>query len=413
MATKDWRDYARAYFKRFASAEPILPDPVPKPCQITVVIPCHNEPDLIGTLDSLVQNKGIQAEVIVVINHSEQATKAVLEQNQKTIREFEDWNARQSRKNLQFHLIKALALPAKHAGVGLARKIGMDEALRRFQESGLDGTIVCLDADCRVSSNYLEAINTQFVQGGAGLGEMHYEHPYESEADDDLKTGIINYELFLRYYVEGLRQAGFPNAIQTVGSCMLVKASVYAKHGGMNKRKAGEDFYFLHKIIPHESFTVVNQATVYPSCRTSDRVPFGTGKAQQDWLNQEVNDYMTYDPVIFEELKGLLEQVSGFFSADPKSVSDGLSAANQKFLIDHKCLEKIELIRKNTKDSTQFEKQFYIWFDGFMCMKYVHFLRDQFFPNVPIKLAATRLIGLADQEPEALLKQYRLIDLQH
>ena len=191
---------------------------------------------------------------------------------------------------------------------------------------------------------------------------------------------------------------------------MLVKAATYAKHGGMNKRKAGEDFYFLHKIIPHEEFVNVSEATVYPSCRTSDRVPFGTGKAQQDWLNADSDSYLTYQPAIFKELKSLLSRVNDFFTGDPVDVSYGLSAANQQFIDAHRSLEKIQLIRANTKDQTQFSKQFYVWFDGFMCMKYVHYLRDQLYPNIPIKTAANQLIGTKDLSTEELLKCYRLSD---
>ncbi|MEZ4848576.1 MAG: hypothetical protein R3B93_08140 [Bacteroidia bacterium] len=51
--------------------------------------------------------------------------------NEKTIREFKAWK----NENLVNFLITFLHfpdLPAKHAGVGLARKIGMDEAVDRL-----------------------------------------------------------------------------------------------------------------------------------------------------------------------------------------------------------------------------------------------------------------------------------------
>ena len=246
--------YIENYFKRFANSKPLIESGMDSTCQMILVIPCHNEPDLIGTLESLIdcQTPSFQVEVIVVVNQKVGSQASIFgKQNSKTIEAFKVWNEKLQNKALKFHLIEALDMPAKHAGVGLARKIGMDEALRRFQSIERDGTIVCLDADCHVSKNYLTAIAKEFSDSSAGLGEVHFEHQFELETDPNLKAGIINYELFLHYYVEGLKKAGFPYAIQTIGSCMLVKASTYAKHGGMNKRKAGEDFYFLHKIIPH------------------------------------------------------------------------------------------------------------------------------------------------------------------
>lgn len=398
------------YFKRFALRETLIPEAIDPSCEIIIVIPCHNEPDLIGTLKSLLKCRmpSTPVEVIVVVNQKAGSEQLLLgKQNAETIELFKVWNEQLKNEALQFHIIEALDMPAKHAGVGLARKIGMDEALRRFDSIGVNGTIVCLDADCRVSENYLIAIAKEFTQSSAGLGEVHFEHQFELEHDKNLRNGIINYELFLHYYVEGLKKAGFPNAIQTIGSCMLVKASTYAKHGGMNKRKAGEDFYFLHKIIPHEEFIEVASATVYPSCRTSDRVPFGTGKAQQDWLDQETQEYMTYDPRVFYELKSLLDVVKSFYTDDIKAVIQQLSEVPKDFIHQHSYVEKISLIKSNCKSLEQFKKQFFIWFDGFLCMKFVHFARDHYYPNRLIIDSVNTLLEFNEPDSETLLNIFR------
>lgn len=382
--------YIENYFTRFADRNELINISIDPNCKLTVVIPCHNEPDLLGTLNSLLECKHgtSPVEVIIVVNQkSGSEGQPYDQQNRKTISDFNQWKLVLKDSHMKFHLIEALDLPKKTAGVGLARKIGMDEALRRFISIDVNGTIACLDADCRVSKNYLVSIEEEFHQSDADLGEVHYEHLFQDEKDEALKKGIINYELFLRYYVEGLKFSGFPNAIQTIGSCMLVKASTYAKHGGMNKRKAGEDFYFLHKIIPHEVFQEVKTATVYPSCRVSDRVPFGTGKAQQDWLNQEEKEYLTYDPKIFNELKSFIDNTTKFYTEDLESVIKRLPTTPKSFLECHDFVHKIELIKSNCKTLLQFQNQFFIWFDGFLCMKFVHFVRDQYHPNIPIEKA--------------------------
>ncbi len=420
MLTAKTASFIDNYFKRFASPQPLMAQPLAPGCQIIIVIPCYNEPDLTGTLDSLnaCSLPDYPIEVIIVINQSEEEQSEVVSANTRTIAEFGHWhkecmNKRTSDKNhITFHCLKALELPKKQAGVGLARKTGMDEALRRFISAGTDGAIVCLDADCRVSNDYLLAIDAQFVQTKAGLGEMHFEHDYTGEADEALRKGIVNYELFLRYYVEGLRQSTFPNAIHTIGSCMLVKASTYAKHGGMNKRKAGEDFYFLHKIVPHEHFVTVTEGTVFPSCRTSDRVPFGTGKAQQDWLDQDSEQYLTYAPQVFSDLRNLIESAHQFYEMRFPEVTTLLKEPVSAFLTHYKFESKIALIKANCKDKSQFLKQFFIWFDGFLCMKFAHFLRDEFYPNISIEEAAAKLIKVDLKNSERLLESYRAIDRQ-
>ncbi len=398
------------YFKRFASRETILAEPLNANCEIIIVIPCHNEPNLIGTLESLIacQIPSTKVEVIIVVNQKAGIEKTTTgKQNAATILTFESWNKKHKCDHIAFHLIQALDMPHKQAGVGLARKIGMDEALRRFNSITLNGTLVCLDADCSVSQNYLTAIEKEFVRSSAGLGEVQFEHRYELEPDIDLRSGIINYELFLYYYVAGLKKAGFPYAIQTIGSCMLVKSSAYAKHGGMNKRKAGEDFYFLHKIMPHELFVEVEEAKVYPSCRTSDRVPFGTGKAQQDWLDQSSKDYMTYNPKVFDQLKLLIDSLDALYLRQIKDVVNQLPEIPKAFLLLNGFDTKISMIKSNCKDFTQFQKQFFIWFDGFICMKFVHFVRDNYFPNIPIAQAASVLTQLKSSNSEVHLKAFR------
>lgn len=398
------------YFKRFATREALITEAIDSSCEIIIVIPCHNEPDLIGTFKSLLKCKmpSTPVGVITVVNQKAESEESTLsKKNSETIEAFKQFNQELLHEKIKFHLIQALDMPAKHAGVGLARKIGMDEALRRFDSIGVNGTIVCLDADCRISDNYLVTIEKEFTQSSAGLGEVHFEHRFELEKDSNLKNGIINYELFLHYYVEGLKKAGFPYAIQTIGSCMLVKASTYAKHGGMNKRKAGEDFYFLHKIIPHEEFIEVTGATVYPSCRTSDRVPFGTGKAQQDWLDQDTPDYLTYDPRVFYELKSLLDVVKSFYTDDIKTITQQLPEVPKDFIRHHNYEEKISLIKSNCKSLEQFEKQFFIWFDGFLCMKFVHFVRDNYYPNRLINDSVNTLLELNETNSETLLNIFR------
>src|SRR5437764_5368000 len=124
------------YFERFGFAERQIHAPPSSDLGITVVIPCFNEPDLLTTLDSLwnCDPPKCAVEVIVVINSAVNSNEAFRAQNAKTFLEAVDWVRERSRPGFVVHLLHFPDLLPKHAGVGLTRKIGMDEALRRFSD---------------------------------------------------------------------------------------------------------------------------------------------------------------------------------------------------------------------------------------------------------------------------------------
>ena len=116
------------------------------------------------------------------VNSSEISDETILKQNQKTIEEFENWK-RLAGSKIKYYLIHSRSLPKKHAGVGLARKIVMDEAAWRFSEiNNVKGIIVCLDSDCTVDQNYLQAIETHFSTHEKATGcSIRFEHPLEGK----------------------------------------------------------------------------------------------------------------------------------------------------------------------------------------------------------------------------------------
>src|SRR5439155_23761617 len=95
---------------------------------------------------------------------------------------------------------------------------------------------------------------------------------------------------------------------------MAVGADSYRNQGGMNKRKAGEDFYFLHKVIPLGGFTDLTGTTVIPSARPSDRVPVGTGKAVRSFL--EGQEIKTYPLEAFLDLQCCFERVAEIYQRE-------------------------------------------------------------------------------------------------
>lgn len=357
---------------------------------LIVTIPCYNESGLLDTLNSLRQcelppQKSV--EVIVLINNAVDAELAIQQQNELTFQTAQDWSHENSTSNLRFHILYHKDLARKNAGVGLARKIAMDEAVRRFDAiEHPTGIIACLDADSLVEKTYFQAICDFFHHHpSCPTANIYYEHPLEGvEYEKRIYQAILDYELHLRYYVHALREARLQNATQTVGSAMAVRAVDYAKQGGMNRRKAGEDFYFLHKFTAHKHFGSITKTTVFPSPRISNRVPFGTGKAVNTIL--EGHPLTTYHPNTFDDLKIMLSDVEQLYTlSEINAWQKDLPKSVQYFLEQENFATKWKEFKANTSNTKTFQKRFFQWFDAFKAMKYVHFVRDRFYPNLPVE----------------------------
>lgn len=140
--------------------------------------------------------------------------------NQENYRKLFEWKTNNDRENLVLHPIYAHAVSAKHAGAGMARKIGMDEVIRRFNAMNRpEGVIISLDADCLVSPNYLSQIESAFSRDKSCFAAtLNFRHRIEEVADPKQKLGIRLYEDYLHYYKKALDFTGFPDSIYTIGS---------------------------------------------------------------------------------------------------------------------------------------------------------------------------------------------------
>jgi len=275
-----------------------------------------------------------------------------------------------------------LCLSQREGGVGLARKIGHDLLLPRLESSAGDPLLISLDADTTVSPGYAGAIVNHFrtaVAGGAVIPFVH--RPAEGEREN---AAIVRYELFLRCYVAGLAHAGSPYAFQTVGSAMACRASAYLKCGGMNRRRAGEDFYFLQSLAKSSGVSRVAGATVYPSPRRSGRVPFGTGRAVGALLNREPDAVLFHRPEAFMLLKGWLELAGEGcrqrFTDLPERAGQ-VSPLLQQFLAEQGFPAAWDGLLQHNRTAERLLAAFHRWFDAFRTMKLFHFLADGPYPR--------------------------------
>ena len=299
--------FALRYIERNITHETFIEEIPSSNLEMIVVIPVCNEPDLLCTLDSLAacHSPSCSVEVILVVNESEGCLNAVQEQNEKTMLDVKRWEQENNKGSFKLHFIRPKPFPRKHAGAGMARKTGMDEAVMRFHQlNNPDGILISLDADTLVDSNYFVEIERLFKSEKDLAGAtISFNHRVEELTDERHKSGMLLYEKYLHYYKRALAYTGFPYAIYTIGSAFVVKANAYVKQGGMSKRQAGEDFYFLHKLTQFGEVYELNTTCVYPSSRISNRVPFGTGPALQKWIDGDDSLLDTYRLTAFEDLR--------------------------------------------------------------------------------------------------------------
>jgi len=390
--------------------QPVIDAPPSKNLALAVVVPCLQEPDLLGLVEHL-QGRTLPdaaVEILIVVNHPADAPGSVREANAETLAQLRQWLA--ATPEFQIHAIKAFDMPVKDAGVGRARKIGMDEAARRFAAIGKpDGIIVSLDADCRVSENYLIGIISAFAKIPAmHAATLSYAHRLQDITDARHLKAITCYELFLRYIELGWRYAGLPYAFTSIGSCFAIRANAYARHHGMNQRKAGEDFYFLHKLARERPLGRIRDVYVYPSARMSSRTPFGTGQAINDFYRGGKQSWQVAAPDLFDELRCMQHELPALFETATDVWLRRLPERLARFLEESGIEKAARSMRSHAASPTTFCSRYFVWFDGLMAWRYAN--RDD--SAMPIEQAAAVLLEKAGLEPSGndamqLLEQFR------
>jgi len=266
----------------------------------------------------------------------------------------------------------------------MARKIGMDAALRVLENSVNEPRlIICLDADTIVRPDYLTSVRTAMSSRKAQTGIVFYEH--RMPADETGKRAICLYEIFLRYWVLGLKYARSPFAFHSIGSTIVATADAYLAVRGMNRREAGEDFYFLNKLAKIGPIRRIHETIVYPSARVSARVPFGTGAAVGKISGDESSGHDLYDPRVFFILKKWIDMMQQSFSLSETWILErarDIDPGLESFLTLRGFPSVWPKIRRNVKDQKTCERHFHGWFDGFETLKLVNFLTREFYPRV-------------------------------
>jgi glycosyltransferase involved in cell wall biosynthesis len=355
---------------------------------IVVVIPCYNEPDLLETLHSLraCNRPGANVLTVVVFNSGESTGESVVRQNRISYEETALFARRCNEPGFGFFPLLFDDLPRKHAGVGLARKIGMDLAVEHFLRNGKPrGVIVSLDADCTVSIDFLTTVWDAFARDKSLNVTIHDFH-HRVERDSPLPESVARqYEAYIRYFRAMLQSTGFPCYYHTIGSAFAVSADAYVRVGGMGRQQGGEDFYFLQKVFALGNIRELKEAVVFPMARLSGRVPFGTGPSLQRIMDEPDGNARAYSETSFRVLKELFDMKDAFRGKDMQSVATMLTALHpslQQFLKEIDFPALIRDCNDNSASPSTFRKRFFHHFNAFRIIKYLNRVHPDPFPYV-------------------------------
>jgi glycosyltransferase involved in cell wall biosynthesis len=388
-----------------------------------VVIPAYAEREMLfSTLASIAQNPPSSLEysfILCVINNKDDSPPAVIKNNLETIKYLQALVKKKPLRKLNtdqklYSLLLTLSdvklklgyidassrgyeVPQNAGGVGMARKIGMDTALRLLEKSSAPHKLILsLDADTLVQNNYLSAIKNYFTQK-VKTAIVAYEHQMPLNYEE--QAAICCYEIFLRYWVLGLKYAKSLWAFHSIGSTIVTSTEAYLEVRGMNKREAGEDFYFLSKLAKMSKIGYIKETCVYPSARPSARVPFGTGKRIQRFLSgDQKKEYLLYDPQIFVILADWLQLMKNQSICGVDEIiikTEIIHPMLKYFLRDCDFAAFWSKICHHTKDKKTLTLQFNDWFDGFKTLKFINYFTKEVYPLINMFEALERILFLS------------------
>lgn len=383
--------FAAHYFVRYKSLSPFFEDIPDEQVGMIVIIPCIYDAFVFNTLASLECTNTVypKIEVIVHVNSGEQTPAKIVEENRAIFYALKQKAEAGFYKKFKLLPILTEKTIRKKAGVGFARKVAMDEAVRRFDAIDKpDGLIVSLDADSLVGVNYFQEIVRVTSDRTYRCFTFQFQHHYDTAAyPANVIDACKKYEIYLRYYRLALKTFDFPFAIHTIGSCFAIRAESYTKLGGMTPRQGGEDFYFLQKAVKMNPVHEVRSPIVFPSPRISNRVPFGTGPSVRNIVENGKYDVYNF------ELFGLLKD---FYRLFPAIGNENKIENIPPVILDYIGLHKFESIvtecRRYSATSSAFVKRMFDNFDAFFIVKFLNtFNQSEVYPPIDV-LAAGKII---------------------
>jgi hypothetical protein len=187
----------------------------------------------------------------------------------------------------------------------------------------------------------------------------------------------------------------------------------------MNRRIAGEDFYFVHKLVSAGGYFNLKYHSYLIHLHVLQQgVPFGTGPTIARLTENGKGEFLTYNPHAFYELRllfSMTDQLYDFGSQVNSYLYSKLPQSLRIFIDINEWCHTLCEIKSNTASLKSFRKRFFNWFNMFRIVKYMNLVHRDHMKKVPITQAASELIcelgyDYTSDEPALLLNNYRLLE---
>lgn len=264
--------FMEKYGVEYSDPQALAENPDKPSPEISIVIPVHNEGEnIIGLLESLSsQASDKSAEIVLVINNDTVGTRDIID---RAIAEGKIDGSKLRLFDCSYETKEVGDVTV--GGVGLARKIGMDYAVSSGSE-----TIVSLDADWDVGDGFIDQVDQTMLADVDG-----FTFQTEGIANDDNSREYMRVMGQVQRYREALgisamkREADSESPLdKNTGAVHVIRASSYAKAGGMAPVVTGEDGRFGARVSESGARLKKSEIAVGVEIRESD-TPGGQGQS--------------------------------------------------------------------------------------------------------------------------------------
>ena len=332
----------------------------------------------------------VPVEVLVVF-HIGEATTAVDKLGQLAAREVAvEWIKKHTKSAFAYRILDLPDVAPKDFGEGLTRKLAFDEGMRRLHAAGNpSGLLIWLDAGVMPDFGYLKELHTYFERNHRTTScTVGFYTLTEAE------------ELTLRYTMQGLRTMGHPYAHYHMASTVVVRGTAYEQSGGMNRRKAGADFHFLHKLTPlglHDDFPDVRLLFCFPMPGLKSRE-------------------MVFAPEAYTVLRRFVQSVFENWqmpAIEVVSLAEDVHPAIGLWMAVHNVYDRIVDIQASARNAASFRRRFFHWFSVLQVQHFMNFTHPTYFEQVPLIAASAAILGKpATTGAYDLLTEMRMRDHQ-
>ncbi len=368
------------YIERYTEGHVKLLSGFGKQYDCSLIIPCFNEDKT--AIESIINNTQFNGHLLILvinqpaINHYQLTTntkKLLTWVGQQFIVQWKNDGLAlyENPQGMDILLVdtysKDKCIDPKY-GVGLARKIGNDIALKLIHSNNITSPwLFNSDADVALPDTYF-AISRHFLSSAAC-----YLYPYQhtQTGNKELDLAMSQYQNYLNHYVEGLKAVGSYYAWHSLGSILCINANHYAMVRGFPKRSAGEDFHILNKLTKVGKIQQLAKPVIEIETRLSDRVPFGTGPALNDILNNQPKRHFKAEN--FQLLQQWLECWGELWNT--KALPE-LDSRIVEFINDNNIQALIGHSFKQSQSEKAFIRHMHVGFDALKTLQFLKYMND-------------------------------------